>query len=96
MQSLIETNRWAWDKLRMIVLARDAHRCQLGLDGCTSVATEVDHRTPRAAGGLDDLHNLRSLCHHCHVRRVLEGTDARRPQRLSYGHRPSGTVTRRY
>lgn len=92
MQSLIETNRWQWGKLRSVVLARDSRRCQIRLPGCTIDATEVDHIVPRIAGGTDSLDNLRSVCRHCHKRRDMEHVVAPR-SRFSYG---SGTITRDY
>ena len=94
-RSDIEGNRWRWSKTRRLILARDGHRCQLGIAGiCLSIATEVDHIVPRAVGGSDALDNLRSVCHPCHVSRGLE-TVARRPSRFSYGG-PSAVVRRDY
>lgn len=57
----------AWRKLRAQVMERDEHLCQscLKVDKVT-VATQVDHVTPKAAGGTDDLSNLRALCRACH------------------------------
>lgn len=46
-----------------MVLDRDGRLCVL----CAAPATEVDHIQPRAYGGTEDLSNLRSLCHPCHV-----------------------------
>jgi 5-methylcytosine-specific restriction protein A len=35
-------------------------------------ATDVDHVTPKRAGGTDDWANLQALCHRCHSRKTLE------------------------
>lgn len=46
--------------------------CSLRLEGCTRIATEVDHIVPRAKGGDDfDWKNLRGLCHSCHAKRTV-------------------------
>jgi 5-methylcytosine-specific restriction protein A len=93
-QSTVDTNRWTWSKTRRLVLARDSHRCQLGIPGvCTTIATEVDHIRPRAIGGDDALDNLRSVCRKCHISRGMDES-GRAPSRYSYG--TSRVVTRRY
>lgn len=66
-----------WRRLRSYVLARDGWRCQLWVDAggrhvedgdpaaarrCHAYAYHVDHRVERAAGGGDDLDNLRAAC----------------------------------
>ena len=94
LRSEVDRNRWVWSQTRRRVLARDNHRCQLGIPGiCTTVATEVDHIRPRAVGGDDALDNLRSVCHRCHISRGMDES-GRSPSRLSYG--ASRVVTRRY
>jgi 5-methylcytosine-specific restriction protein A len=56
-----------WRKLRAQVLARDEGLCQACLAaGRTTVAEQVDHVIPKAAGGTDDLANLQALCRECH------------------------------
>ncbi|PQP24151.1 HNH endonuclease [Rhodococcus opacus] len=70
-----------WRRLRTIVLNRDEHRCQLGLACCTGEATEVDHIINRAAGGSDDLENLRAVCQSCHRVLTQRQANAARPQR---------------
>lgn len=93
-RSLVDSNRWAWSKQRRLALARDRTRCQLGIPGiCTTIATEVDHVRPRAVGGGDELDNLRSVCHSCHISRGMDES-GRAPSRYSYG--ASKVVTRRY
>ena len=63
----------AWVKLREIVLKRDAYLCQecLRNDRPTPLGIKphdhaIDHITPKARGGTDDLDNLESLCAPCH------------------------------
>jgi 5-methylcytosine-specific restriction endonuclease McrA len=54
----------AWRKARTAALARAGHRCELGLPGCTTRATTVDHE---AGAGNDPAHrHLRALCQSCH------------------------------
>ncbi len=60
-----------WQATRRAALARDLWRCQIAGPHCTTDATEVDHITPRALGGSDDMDNLRSVCKDCHKRRAL-------------------------
>lgn len=56
-----------WRKIRAIVLVRDNYLCQECLkQGLFVTATTVDHITPKAHGGSDDLTNLQSLCNSCH------------------------------
>ena len=51
--------------IRRAVLARDRHCCST--TGCSATRfLEVHHRTPRAAGGSNDLENLTTLCGACH------------------------------
>ncbi len=58
----------AWAKARTIALTRDLHLCQpCQRAGRTTPATEVDHITPKAKGGTDDLANLQSICSKCHA-----------------------------
>ena len=52
-----------WPVIRLRVLRRDKVLCQLGLVGCTGVATEVDHIGDRNDHSLA---NLRSVCSACH------------------------------
>ena len=53
-----------WRKARDAQLARDRKRCQIRLDGCTTIATTVDHIIG-AANDPDHKH-LRSACENCH------------------------------
>ena len=61
----------AWDRLRKIVMQRDAGLCQpCKEDGRITVATMVDHIKPKAEGGTDDLENLRAICKVCHAKKT--------------------------
>lgn len=52
-----------WNNLRKRVFQRDGYKCvKCGF----SKNLTVDHITPRHAGGLDELSNLRTLCVLCH------------------------------
>jgi 5-methylcytosine-specific restriction enzyme A len=69
----------AWRAFRLRVLARDGHRCQIGGPRCTKVATQVDHRIPRADGGaVFDLANVRAACAACNGRGGAERTNEQR------------------
>lgn len=58
---------WAWQRTRVAVLEREGYRC---VDcGTVQVSLQVDHIVPLAAGGSNDLANLRALCRWCHGRR---------------------------
>lgn len=65
-----------WRKIRKRVMDRDCGLCQC--DQCQggklkiTVATEVDHITPKAQGGTDAESNLRAVSHECHVRITAE------------------------
>ncbi|MEU5721582.1 hypothetical protein ABZ783_07145 [Micromonospora sp. NPDC047738] len=55
----------AWRRTRAQVLARDGHRCQLKLPGCTTVATHVHHVRGKQHG--DDEAYLVASCEHCNL-----------------------------
>lgn len=57
-----------WRRLRAVVLLRDEGRCRMGLEGCTGVATTVDHVVPKVLGGQDVLSNLRAACSSCNTK----------------------------
>ncbi|ONI73096.1 hypothetical protein ALI144C_44920 [Actinosynnema sp. ALI-1.44] len=57
----------AWRRIRARVLARDGHRCQVQLDGCTLTATEVHHTRGRAITG-DDERYLVASCKPCNLK----------------------------
>lgn len=57
---------YRWQKLRLIILARDPI-CKI----CGRAAsTDVDHIIPKSKGGLDAVDNLQGLCHSCHSRKT--------------------------
>lgn len=60
--------RHDWAAVRAYILERDGHVCQAREDGCTGVATEVNHKVPQWQGGDDSDENLESLCPECHSR----------------------------
>ncbi|KLU13985.1 HNH endonuclease [Xenorhabdus griffiniae] len=60
-----------WDKLRASVKQRDKQLCQQCLRGGRAVTgVTVDHITPKAHGGTDELSNLQLLCWSCHKRKT--------------------------
>lgn len=57
-----------WRRKRDFVLKRCLYRCECcNKAGRVTEATEVDHVTPKAEGGTDDLSNLQGLCPECHA-----------------------------
>ena len=59
-----------WQQVRLVVLDRDQHHCQLQLAGCTGHATHVDHIVPLSEGGARlDPDTLRASCRPCNLRR---------------------------
>lgn len=64
-----------WDKLRVLVMRRDKSLCQPCLtNNRTELATEVDHITAKAKGGLDELDNLQAICTACHREKTAHET----------------------
>ena len=60
-----------WQRLRIQILKRDDHLCQLCLgSGKMTRASHVDHIIPKAQGGDDAFINLQSLCPTCHQRKT--------------------------
>lgn len=51
-------------ELREQVLERDNNKCQ----ACRKEGLEVHHIQPKRLGGKDELKNLLTVCHLCHVR----------------------------
>lgn len=74
-----------WRKVRLTILERDAHICQLRGPNCQIDANEVDHIVPwRSGGALYDPDNLRASCGNCNKRRARrDGVGARKPVRPS-------------
>lgn len=55
-----------WPQVRLRILERDQHTCQIQADGCTQEATDVDHIIPPIEGGAAyDSANLRAACPRC-------------------------------
>jgi 5-methylcytosine-specific restriction endonuclease McrA len=64
-------NRGVPQHIRIRVFQRDGWRCQLGLDGCTYHAEEIDHIVSVASLGINrdeanDERLLQSVCRSCH------------------------------
>ena len=74
-ESRAETQRWYiranWRRLRNLQL-KTSPLCAMCLHtGTLTVATVVDHITPRSKGGADyDPDNLQSLCAECHSQKT--------------------------
>ena len=67
----------AYRQLRLYVLARDGHECQIRGPHCTGAATQVDHVIERADGGaVYDPSNLRAACAWCNGWRSAKRTNA--------------------
>ncbi len=63
---------------RLRVLRRDNYFCQLRYEGCTQLATDVDHVVPLAEGGADSDSNCAASCSSCHTKKSsIEGHRAR-------------------
>jgi hypothetical protein len=58
-----ELGRARWKRVRLTILERDEHTCQL----CYRTADTVDHIVPAAYGGDDSPENLRALCRSCNA-----------------------------
>lgn len=75
-----------WQRLRSIVLARDGHRCQAALPGCTRTASQVHHRSELRAYsyhrrlGTAPAFACASVCEPCH-RQLTEADRAERGER---------------
>lgn len=55
-----------WPRLRLMILRRDGHTCQIKGPHCTQVGTECDHILPWLDGGAwFDPTNLRAACTPC-------------------------------
>jgi 5-methylcytosine-specific restriction endonuclease McrA len=72
---------WEWARTRKRILARDGRICRLQLEGCTLVATDVDHRIPISAHGSDDDANLQASCSACNQRKARQEAAAARWRR---------------
>lgn len=64
-------NTARWQRLRRLVLGREP-LCRICIgEGRVVEATVVDHITPLADGGTDDMANLQPLCKPCHDRKTM-------------------------
>lgn len=73
----------AWDRVRKQALRRDKHLCQPCLSrGHITAAEAVDHITPKARGGTDDLSNLQSICGDCHTAKTAADEGRRLPRKV--------------
>jgi 5-methylcytosine-specific restriction endonuclease McrA len=70
----------AWRRTRLAVLAAAGYRCQF--PGCGRVANTIDHITPLAQGGTNELSNLRAACARCNYRGGSEVGNAIRGARI--------------
>jgi 5-methylcytosine-specific restriction protein A len=62
-----------WKKVRLKVLERDGHACQIRGPGCTGAAQEVDHILPVSMGGAwYEEENLRASCSKCNNARNIK------------------------
>lgn len=77
-----------WARQRRRVLYRDNTYfggCRLGFDGCTSVATQVDHIIPTWYTQVEEVtdEELQGVCKSCHDNKSsFEGVQARRIKRM--------------
>lgn len=55
-----------WRRMRGYVLAGEPLCRPCKQAGRTTAATEVDHITPKAQGGTDEIANLQPICRACH------------------------------
>jgi 5-methylcytosine-specific restriction endonuclease McrA len=67
-----------WRKVRALVLARDAYRCQVRIEGCTGQASHVHHVHGRGVTG-DDPRFLVASCQHCNLK-IGDPTKLREPE----------------
>ena len=69
----------AYKRIRLYVLDRDRHICQIRGPRCTYFATDVDHIVARADGGdVWNPANLRAACRHCNGWAAAQRTNRRR------------------
>lgn len=54
-------------QIRAQILARDGYKCRMCGRPSSEVPLEVDHITPVAKGGTDELANLAALCRDCNA-----------------------------
>lgn len=74
-----------WREIRERVLVRDHHTCQIQDEGCTRVASEVDHVGDRSDHRLEV---LRAVCRRCHSRRTAQQGNAAKMRKRVNAMRP--------
>src|SRR5271167_2112833 len=77
------TGNRKWRVKRAKVMTRDLGLCQVGLDGCTTTATEVHHIRECADVDDDSMANLVAICHECHQQITAESASAKSHGRSS-------------
>lgn len=64
-----------WPKIRAQVFALKGAQCFY----CGDDASHVDHQTPKARGGTDEIHNLVPACARCNVAKGMMTVEEWRP-----------------
>lgn len=82
----------AWAALRLLVLERDQHTCQLAFTCCTGTADQACHIVAHADGGTDDPDNLRAGCTPCHARETSQHANAARARQTRPARRHPGLL----
>ena len=59
-----------WKRLREMVLSRDPLCVECAKHGVVEASTHVDHITPLAQGGTNEMSNLQGLCETCHNKKT--------------------------
>lgn len=81
-----------WNRQRKRVLYRDNTfngGCQLGFDGCTKKAEQVDHKMPTWYTGVEEVtdEELQGVCKKCHdIKSSFEGVQAKKIHKLRRGN----------
>lgn len=70
-----------WLRLRNAVLSNEPLCRECATYGRTTVATVVDHITPKVWGGTDDYENLQPLCNACHDTKTTQEVERGRLQK---------------
>lgn len=78
--------------IRYMVLKRANFRCELCGISAIEKALEVDHITPKNAGGLDSVNNYQALCYTCNSQKSdHDDTDFRNNSKF-FDHREKGCI----
>lgn len=76
-----------WFRLRKQVLRECGGRCEMRIEGCLGVATEVDHIRP---GDDHSRTNLRGVCRRCHALKSSGEGNSRLSELRRLKRRPEG------